>query len=84
MRLAHMFSHQTHYANSGQSALDIFITLHIFTQEPITEQEIHLSERVLIKHGMQLYLIQTLTLTSIYKTNMPLTQPLTDKMFHNF
>ena len=38
-------THQKHHAQSGrstQSAVDIFNTLHVFTKEPIREQEIKL------------------------------------------
>ena len=41
----HMITHQNHFVQSGrstQSAVDIFNTLHLFTKEPIREQEIKL------------------------------------------
>ena len=40
-----MITHQKHLAQSGsstQSEVDIFNTLHVFTKEPIREQEIKL------------------------------------------
>ena len=40
-----VITHQKHLAQSGRttwSAVDIFKTLHVFTKEPIREQEINL------------------------------------------
>ena len=45
MTFAHAITHQKHLAQSGrstQSAVDIFKTLSVFTNEPIREQEIKL------------------------------------------